>query len=43
MLRKTTRGAKNEAVEFIGVLIAVGAGGEVFIEQEILVGLGVVD
>ena len=43
MLRKTTRGAKNEAVEFIGVLIAVGAGGEVLIEQEILVGLGVVN
>ena len=43
MLRKTTRGAKNEAVEFIGVLIAVSTGGEVFIEQEILVGLGVVD
>ena len=43
VVSETTRGAKDEAVELVGLLVAVGAGREVFIEQEVLVGLGVVN
>ena len=43
VVSETTRGAKDEAVELVRLLVAVGAGREVFIEQEVLVGLGVVN
>ena len=41
--RKTSGSTKNKTIEFVGLFVTIGAGGEVFIEQEVLVGLGVVD
>ena len=43
VVSETTRGAKDEAVELVGVLVAIGAGLDVLREEVLLVGLGIVD
>ena len=43
VVSEATRGAKDEAVELVGVLVAVGAGLDVLREEVLLVGLSVVD
>ena len=43
VVSETTRGAKDEAVELVGILVAVGAGLDVLREEVFLVGLSVVD